>query len=197
MGYVEVWGDAGPQLVPLETDRVTVGSDASNAIVVSGDPQVSRLHAALERYPTGWCLKDLASRNGTFVNGERIWGERPLRNGDEIRVGRARLVYRPQTSTAAPKTEAALPAPELTRRERDVLLALCKPVLSGDVFTEPASIRQVAEALVVTEAAVKQHLHNLYEKFGVAGDGERRRVRLANEAIRRSAVTLADLRARP
>jgi tetratricopeptide (TPR) repeat protein len=41
---------------------------------------------------------------------------------------------------------------------------------------------------VVTEAAVKQHLSNLYSKFRLAGDGERRRVRLANEAIRRGAV---------
>jgi DNA-binding NarL/FixJ family response regulator len=81
-----------------------------------------------------------------------------------------------------------------TRRERDVLVALCRPVLSADLFTEPASIRQIAEELVVTEAAVKQHLLRLYDKFGVFDSGERRRVRLANEAVRRGAVTLADLR---
>ncbi len=121
--------------------------------------------------------------------------ERPLRHGDEIRIGRTRVVYR--ANDAAPDftvTRTAEPPPELTRRERDVLVALCRPVLSADLFTEPASIRQIAEQLVVTEAAVKQHLLRLYDKFGVYDSGERRRVRLANEAIRRGAVTLADLR---
>jgi DNA-binding CsgD family transcriptional regulator len=91
-------------------------------------------------------------------------------------------------------TEAGAPPPELTNRERDVLDQLCRPLLAGAVFTEPASSREIAAALVVTEAAVKQHLLRLYEKFGIAGDGEKRRVRLANEAMARAAITRADLR---
>jgi hypothetical protein len=82
--------------------------------------------------------------------------------------------------------------PELTRRERDVLVALCRPALGGDVFTEPASVHEIAAALVVTDAAVKQHLLHLYDKFGIAETGERRRVRLAKEAIRRGAVARPD-----
>src|ERR671935_3273058 len=83
-------------------------------------------------------------------------------------------------------------SPDLTRRERDVLEALCRPAVHGDVFEEPASVRQIAAALVVTEAAVKQHLLHLYDKLGIAESGERRRVRLAREAIRRRAVVLSD-----
>ena len=81
--------------------------------------------------------------------------------------------------------------PELTRRERDVLLALCAPVLSEDVFAEPASVREIAAALVVTDAAVKQHLLHLYAKFGIDTAAGRRRVVLAKEAIKRGAVDLA------
>ena len=55
-----------------------------------------------------------------------------------------------------------------------------------------ASVREIAAALVVTEAAVKQHLLHLYDKFEIAETGERRRVRLAREAIRRRAVVLFD-----
>ena len=66
--------------------------------------------------------------------------------------------------------------------------------MSGDLFTEPASTREVAAALFVSEAAVKQHLLRLYDKFGLVNDGERRRARLANEAVRRGAVSIADLR---
>jgi hypothetical protein len=83
--------------------------------------------------------------------------------------------------------------PELTPREHDVLVALCRPALEGDLFTEPASVREIAAALVVTEAAVKQHLSNLYYKFGIGETGERRRVTLAREAFRRGAITADEL----
>ena len=52
-----------------------------------------------------------------------------------------------------------------------MLVALCRPLLDRDMFTEPASTRAIAEELVITQAAVKQHLANLYDKFGVAADG--------------------------
>jgi hypothetical protein len=74
-----------------------------------------------------------------------------------------------------------------------VLIALCSPMFSGDVFREPASTRQIARDLVVTEAAVKQHLSRLYDKFGIF-EQEARRARLANEAIRRGAVNTAEIR---
>ncbi len=52
----------------------------------------------------------------------------------------------------------------------------------------------MAEALFVTDSAVKQHLDRLYDKFGIQTEvGESRRVRLANEAIQSGAVTLKDL----
>jgi DNA-binding CsgD family transcriptional regulator len=192
-GYLEVWTPAGRELVALEGGRLTLGSDAANDLALAADPTLSRLHAVLERYGAGWCVRDLDSRNGTFVNGQRVWRERPLRPGDELRVGATRLVYRNEEPTSA-GTQAGEPAPQLTRREREVLVVLCRTVLGGAAFTEPASIREIADALVISEAAVKQHLAHLYDKFGIHGGGERRRVRLANEALRRGAVTMAGLR---
>jgi len=192
--YLEVWTLAGRELVALEAGRMTLGTDPANDLALPADPTLSRLHAVLERYEAGWCVRDLDSRNGTFVNGQRVWRERPLRPGDELRVGTTRLVFRSDEPTGGKGTQASEPPPELTRREREVLLALCRTVLGGAAFTEPASIREIADALVVSEAAVKQHLAHLYDKFGVHGGGERRRVRLANEALRRGAVTIAGLR---
>jgi pSer/pThr/pTyr-binding forkhead associated (FHA) protein len=194
MAFLETW-QPGPELVPLTGDRVTVGKDPSNDVTIASDGTVSRLHAVLERFSSGWVIRDLGSRNGTFVNGERIFGERVLRPGDEIRVGTSRVVYRADANEpTVTATEAAKPAPQLTQREREVLLALCAPLLRGSLFTEPASVRDVAAELVVTEAAVRQHLLRLYEKFAVPEGSERRRVQLANEAITRGAVTVADLR---
>lgn len=192
--YLEVWTPAGRELVALEAGRLTLGTDPANDLALPADPTVSRLHAVLERYGADWCVRDLDSRNGTFVNGQRVWRERPLRPGDELRVGATRLVFRSDQPTGSKGTQASEPPPELTRREREVLLVLCRTVLGGEAFSEPASIREIADALVVSEAAVKQHLMHLYDKFGVHGGAERRRVRLANEALRRGAVTIAGLR---
>jgi DNA-binding NarL/FixJ family response regulator len=86
-------------------------------------------------------------------------------------------------------------APQLTRRERDVLVELCRPlVASEEAFTEPASIHEVAEALFVSDAAVKQHLLRLYDKFEIFDDDAgRRRVQLANTVIDRGVLTRTDL----
>ncbi|MGH9245387.1 MAG: FHA domain-containing protein [Acidimicrobiales bacterium] len=195
---VEVWRPDGRELVALGDARLTVGRGSNNDIAVASDPELSRVHAVLEPLGEGWCVRDVGSSNGTFVNGDRIWSVRPLRSGDEIRLGRIRLIYRGASVTEDETiTRTASPPPALTKRERDVLVALCRPVLSADLFTEPASIRQIADDLVVSEAAVKQHLVRLYDKFGVYATTERRRVRLANEAVRRGAVTLGDLRDDP
>jgi hypothetical protein len=192
--YVEVWGRGGRELRALESERVTFGTLESNDVVVEADG-VSRVHAVFERFGDTWCVRDLGSRNGTFVNGGRIVGEQALHAGDEILLGRLRLLFRGPTRGGA-ETAAIAEPPTLTARERDVLVALCRPLLTGDAFTEPASIRTVANELVVSEAAVKQHLSRLYDKFDVGAHGERKRVQLANAAVARGAVKLGDLHAR-
>ena len=176
----------------MDSDRLTVGTVESNDVVVDADG-VSRVHAVFERFGETWCVRDLGSRNGTFVNGERIISERALHSGDEILLGSLRLLF--HGPARGKETAAIAEAPPLTQRERDVLLALCRPLLTGDAFTEPASIRAIAAELVVSEAAVKQHLSRLYGKFDVGAHGERRRVQLANAAVARGAVKLGDLRA--
>jgi FHA domain-containing protein len=189
--YVEVWGRGGRELRTLDSERVTVGTLESNDVVVDADG-VSRVHAVFERFGEAWLIRDLGSRNGTFVNGGRIISERALHSGDEIILGRLRLLF--HAPARGTETAAIAQPPPLTPRERDVLLALCRPLLTGDAFTEPASIRAIAAELVVSEAAVKQHLSRLYDKFDVGAHGERRRVRLANAAVARGAVKLGDLR---
>jgi len=194
--YLEVHRPAGLETFPLE-DRTTLGKGSECHLVFADDDTVSRLHASLEPYSGSWCIRDLGSRNGTFVNGDRIWNERVLQEHDEIKIGRTRVVFRAPGTESNTRTAAPNPPPELTRREKEVLIALCRPMWKGDYFTEPASVHGIAKELYVTDAAVKQHLSRLYDKFGVyEGQGERR-IRLANEALRRGAVTIADLRREP
>lgn len=191
--YLDVAGRRESRRVVLNGDRLAIGRSDANDIVLGDDSSVSRAHALLEHLPAGWAIRDLGSHNGTQVNGHRIWTESVLHPGDEVQIGSTRMVFGRSPSTAADRTAGPERAPELTRREREVLIELCRPALSGEVFTEPASIRQIAASLFVTEAAVKQHLAHLYGKFRIDPDAERRRVLLANEAVRRRVVTLADL----
>jgi pSer/pThr/pTyr-binding forkhead associated (FHA) protein len=193
--HLEVWKSTGVELVPLVNPRVTIGRGVGNDIALGNDGMASQTHAVVEAFGDGWVLRDLGSTNGTFLRGERLLTDRTLRHGDELTMGRTRLVFRAADKVATVPTElGGGGAPELTKRERDVLQALCRPLATGLSFTEPASLRQIAVELVVSEAAVKQHLANLYDKFALT---DRRRVQLANEAIRTGAVTIADLRSTP
>jgi hypothetical protein len=77
---------------PLTRDTYTVGRHRNNDIVVS-DPKVSSFHARFDRTLEGFVLVDLRSRNGSFVNGKRVDAV-VLQNGDEVRLGTARLRYK-------------------------------------------------------------------------------------------------------
>ena len=63
-----------------------------------------------------------------------------------------------------------------------MVTSLCRPALSDEAFVAPAAAREIAVDLVVTEAAVKQHLLRLYQKLRIP-EGPNRRVRLANEVV--------------
>ena len=63
-----------------------------------------------------------------------------------------------------------------------MVTSLCRPALSDEAFVAPATAREIAADLVVTEAAVKQHLLRLYPKLRIP-EGLNRRVRLANEVV--------------
>jgi hypothetical protein len=169
-------------VVPLRPDVTTVGR-GSHADIRLADPSVSVLHAELVRRGPYVYVSDLGlSRNGTRVNG-RLVGRRLLSDGDALSFGSARC--RIGGIVVDTVEDAELPrsaAPELTRRELDVIASLCRPAMSDDAFVTPATAREIAADLVVTEAAVKQHLLRLYSKLRIA-EGQNRRIRLANEVV--------------
>jgi pSer/pThr/pTyr-binding forkhead associated (FHA) protein len=112
-----VWRDsrARQQVLSLldSWDRVTIGRGPSANVGLSWDSEVSRIHAEVVRVGDDWAVVDDGlSRNGTFVNGERIERRRRLRDGDELRVGdtavgfRAPFQARDQTQVATPRPEA-------------------------------------------------------------------------------------------
>src|SRR5690242_16663575 len=170
-------------LVALREDVTTIGRGDAVDVRLS-DPSVSRLHAEIVRRGPYAYVTDLGlSRNGTRVNG-RLVARRVLDDGDVLTFGTARCrvggIAREDLAAEVELRRSA--SPELTRRELDVLTSLCRPALSDEAFVAPATAREIAADLVVTEAAVKQHLLRLYQKFRIP-EGQNRRVRLANEVI--------------
>ena len=166
------------------TAEVTTVGRGEGVDIVLDDPSVSRLHAELVRRGTYVYVSDLGlSTNGTRVNGRPV-GRRVLLDGDVVAFGaaRTRIGGVGQDVVDDTKELRRMSAPDLTRRECEVLTSLCRPALQQDAFVAPATARDIAEELVVTEAAVKQHLLRLYVKFRIA-EGVNRRARLANEVI--------------
>ncbi|WP_028647370.1 FHA domain-containing protein [Nocardiopsis sp. CNT312] len=166
------------------TGEVTTVGRGKGADIRLADRSVSLLHAELVRRGPYVYVVDLGlSRNGTRVNGRPV-ARRVLEEDDVVTFGTARCrvagLHREQISPDIELRRGA--APELTRRELDVLSALCQPALSEEAFVAPATARDIAEDLVVTEAAVKQHLLRLYQKFRIP-EGQNRRTRLANEVV--------------
>jgi hypothetical protein len=174
--------DSG-DVVSLASEVTTVGRGQGVDIRLD-DPSVSRLHAELVRRGPYVYVVDLGlSRNGTRVNGRPV-ARRVLDEGDVLSFGaaRCRIGGLPAEDISADTEMRRSAAPELTRRELDVLTSLCRPALSDEAFATPATATEIAADLVVTEAAVKQHLLRLYQKFRVA-EGVNRRTRLANEVV--------------
>jgi len=67
-------------------DKVTIGRAADNQVVLN-HPLVSRYHAVLERMGKRFCIKDLRSTNGIYVNEQQIEREAYLKDWDQIRIG--------------------------------------------------------------------------------------------------------------
>jgi DNA-binding CsgD family transcriptional regulator len=190
-------GDGTQRLFDLgDARRQTLGRDASNDVPLDWDGEASRVHALLERFSDEWSVVDDGrSRNGTFVNGERIHGRRRLRDGDVLRVGRTLLVFRDpaggESLRTLPSDEADLP--RLTDAQRRVLVAVCRP-FGRSSFAAPASTKQIADELVVSAETVKTHLRALFEAFGVEDlPQNQKRAELARRALETGVVTPAEL----
>ena len=183
-------------VVVLQAEVTTVGQGPGVDLVLAS-AAVSPLHAELvRRGPHVYVADEGLSTNGTAVNGRPV-GRRVLREGDVLAFADARVTFLgPDPGAGATVALRRPDAPRLTPREQEVLDVLVAPGLSDAAFVEPASAREVAEALVVTEAAVKQHLLRLYAKFRVP-EGPGRRQRLANEVLAAGLVRPARRRPAP
>jgi FHA domain len=169
-----IWRDgAGEQhILLLEQGRgqVIIGRRSDCDIALTWDDQVSRAHGLLEPIGEEWALVDNGSRNGSYVNGDRIHGRHRLRNREHMTFGRTRVEFRHPTDDAGSMStaragEASLFMP-LTETQRKVLIALCRPVVDNRSAT-PATNPQIAAEVNTSIDAVKARLRELFDRFGL------------------------------
>jgi pSer/pThr/pTyr-binding forkhead associated (FHA) protein len=177
--------------------RLTLGRRQGNDIVLDWDEEVSRVHAALERVGPDWLIADDGlSHNGTWVNGERVTGQRRLRDGDVIAVGTTALAFvAPDAEASQPTVTARGPhvGSALSPAQRRVLVALCRPY-GQSAYAAPPSNREIADELVVSVDAVKATLRALFGLFGVDHlPQNRKRAALVEAALRTGAIARRDL----
>jgi pSer/pThr/pTyr-binding forkhead associated (FHA) protein len=183
--------------LPADASAVTVGRRTDNDVSLAWDLEVSRVHAQFEHVGGEWAVADDGlSRNGTYVNGERITARRRLRDGDRVVFGETPIVYRmPATSTSFQSTAAVRVADAggpLTPVQRQVLVALCRP-LKLSAYAAPATNREIAEEVFLSVDAVKAHLRVLFERFGLEGlPQNQKRARLAAAALVNGVVAERD-----
>jgi hypothetical protein len=192
-------GEQQQRIICLEGQHeITIGRDESADVALSWDNQVSRLHAELECIAGQWTVVDDGlSSNGSFVNGERIFGRRRLADGDALRFGRTHVVFRAPARGRSSMTVAGddLPTAEtLSPAQRRVLVALCRPYKGSPPFATPATNQEIADSLVLSVDAIKTHLRVLFQKFGVEQlPQNQKRARLVERALLSGVVSEREL----
>jgi hypothetical protein len=187
--YVTYRGPEGePRIRVLRAGPVTIGRSSSTDICLAWDTRVSRLHARLELVgedpAIDWTVVDGTSRNGSYVNGERVQGRAHLREGDGLSVGRTLLVFRVGADVPASDDDLAVARgepghtlsgatmfgrPNVTRRSLSDSLYRVLVALAGDGSgTAAATDEEIAMRLFLNVDTVQAHLQVLFERFGVA-----------------------------
>jgi pSer/pThr/pTyr-binding forkhead associated (FHA) protein len=191
-------GDGAQRLLDLTgKERLSVGRGAGNELSLPWDTEVSRLHAELEAIAGEWTVSDDGlSRNGTFVNGNRISGRTRLRDGDLLRVGQTSIAYRrPEAEDSMPTQVAGarLALTDVPPTQRQVLVALARPYKHNE-FAVPATNQDIADELHLSVDAVKSHLRTLFQRFGIEHlPQNQKRSRLVAEALQSGLISTRDL----
>jgi hypothetical protein len=170
---------AGGGAEPL-TDLLMIGREAGCRLVID-DSSVSRQHAVIHEVAGKWYVEDLGSRNGTFVDGNRIAAGTRCRLRQSSRLGIASnvLVVRltegleDADDTSSIELTGLGQAVALSSYQLQVLRVLAAPWLADG--SEPASNAAIASALGIPLAgnSIKATLRRTYAKVGLSGTADR------------------------
>jgi pSer/pThr/pTyr-binding forkhead associated (FHA) protein len=186
-------GEGHQRISELAGVRAAIGRRPSSDVALTWDGEVSRLHAVLEYLGAEWTVLDEGlSRNGSYVNGQRLHGRRRLGDGDAITIGHTLLIFRARALAEGRTTTVTKDGepPRLSDAQLRVLTALCDPHAGGIPVVR--SNQEIADMLFLSIETVKSHLRAMFEVFGVADlPQNRKRAELARRAIAMGVVRMA------
>ena len=128
-------------------------------------------HCSITARDGAWWLEDLGSRNGTFLNGERVVSAGALADGDMMQLGALDVEFHTlRNERQGSETEWYVRDPPqgldgLTHR---ILTILCQPLIDGDVLSEPAPLGEVADRAGVSADVVNSLLQDAARSLGIA-----------------------------
>jgi class 3 adenylate cyclase len=105
LALVRVGGGVTGMVLPIKGPAFSVGREVGNSLCVADDPEVSRVHCVIHEMGSSLMVED-CSRNGTFLDGERVAGIRPLPVPSTVTVGQTTLAILPYLAVSATTTSA-------------------------------------------------------------------------------------------
>jgi len=174
-----------PREMSFKGDQARIGRGADCDVVIARE-EVSRAHALLTRERDGWTIEDLGSRNGTFVNEQRI-DRSALREGDTIRLGEQVRIEIPGARPAAAARPGAW-----------ALVALGEDATLGRITLEPGATlvgRESPADLVISDLSVSRthaRLESDPAKLMVTDLGSRNGTFRNGEAVERGELSPGD-----
>src|SRR5262245_29319580 len=146
------------QIYDLDQAVIRIGRVPGMDIQID-DVSISRRQAEIQREGDGWVVRDIGSSNGTFVNGERLAGDRALKAGDEISIGQFSLFFERGLGSFQPRQREA-PTKEAPQPAAASRPAAPRPAGQGDAtqFMAPEAIEKVKR-----EGAQKRQAHLIWE----------------------------------
>jgi predicted component of type VI protein secretion system len=209
-GSPEWAGAAGPALVYRDDTgaqrfvslegrtSLTIGRSSGCDVLLGWDERVSRVHAELDVVGHDWTIVDDGlSRNGTYLNGERLNGRRRLYDGDTLVLGSTSFRFRDagrMTTQLTKVGEQLVTAASLSPTQRQIVTVLCRPYKHDQPYATPASNQQIADELFLSVDAVKTQLRILFQKFGIEDlPQNQKRVKLVERILGLGLVSRRDL----
>jgi pSer/pThr/pTyr-binding forkhead associated (FHA) protein len=156
------------------------------------------VHAELVRVGHHWAVVDDGlSRNGTFLNGERVSGRKRVHDGDTLVLGDTTFNFRDVRAGTSQLTKVQaeiLTSASLSPTQRRILTALCRPYKQENAYGTPASNLEIAGELFLSVDAVKTQLRTLFQKFHIQDlPQNQKRTKLVERAFALGLVSRRDL----
>jgi hypothetical protein len=143
--------------ISLGDNVATAGRVPDNTVPFVDDVNVSRYHAEIESRADGFWVIDLNSSNGTTVNGERLFGEKPLNDGDRIVLGgtsEIEFLIGAGDEAIGPEASADVAVPAAGAVPGAEMPAIAAPVQTGGIETEAAAVSEGSKSLLLVAGII-------------------------------------------